>query len=287
MTPDWRCSWWSRWQGPGRLPDHPGQEQDVKEAAEAGSPSPPASRGWPPNATHLGRWIDKYQGTAPGHAGQHGSWRSAGPGWWSSTWTPWPSWTCSARLGPRSGRSRPLAWVAPHRVLPGVQDPDTGEWVHSGGHFTSGSPEGLELLPAPRPPLTTGAGISMGGQDQGRYVPHPAEPAQGGDLLGERDRSRHPGLAPGHPSVTPRLGASRRAERAERAAEAAASGDVDDHHCMGPSHPMGRHPGGRRDGLLPDARTVARVTSGPGGETTCPPSRPLLTTPGVPIPDEP
>ncbi len=124
-----------------------------------------------------------------------------------------------------------LEWVAPTVASPGVQDTETGEWIHrGGGHYYFTLPEGYEL-PEGTPTVITMGDVSAGQswavriRDAYVLIP-PSVRAEGAYYLAGTD---HPVPAWLLEEVTRRgtERAERRAAQEIRRAEAEASGTVD------------------------------------------------------------
>lgn len=202
----------------------------IKEAEAAGEPKPTGLHMATHNATHLGRWIDKYRkdrepDTPVNMAMEVGRSRLvvidvdtvAELDAFRQTWAE------------RSGDPA-LAWVAPTVSSPGVQDPDTGEWVHrGGGHFYLRLPEGLELPPETPSTLTYGeAGSQWVARIKDAYVLIPPSQRKEGTYWVSGTDHAIPDWLLADILGNAEARGQRRAERAERAAKAMASGDVDE-----------------------------------------------------------
>lgn len=236
----------------------------IKEAAEAGEPKPTGLHMATHNATHLGRWIDKYRkdrdpDTPVNMALEVGRSRLvvidvdtvAELDAFRQTWAE------------RSGDPA-LAWVAPTVSSPGVQDPDTGEWVHrGGGHFYLRLPEGLELPPETPSTLTYGeAGSQWVARIKDAYVLIPPSQRKEGTYWVSGTDHAIPDWLLADILGNAEARGQRRAERAERAAKAAASGDVDEITAWTQATPWddileaaGWTPAGRADGCTCDIWT--------------------------------
>ena len=236
----------------------------IKEAAEAGEPKPTGLHMATHNATHLGRWIDKYRkdrdpDTPVNMALEVGRSRLvvidvdtvAELDAFRQTWAE------------RSGDPA-LAWVAPTVSSPGVQDPDTGEWVHrGGGHFYLRLPEGLELPPETPSTLTYGeAGAQWVARIKDAYVLIPPSQRKEGTYWVSGTDHAIPDWLLADILGNAEARGQRRAERAERAAKAAASGDVDEITAWTQATPWddileaaGWTPAGRADGCTCDIWT--------------------------------
>lgn len=236
----------------------------IKEAAEAGEPKPTGLHMATHNATHLGRWIDKYRkdrdpDTPVNMALEVGRSRLvvidvdtvAELDAFRQTWAE------------RSGDPA-LAWVAPTVSSPGVQDPDTGEWVHrGGGHFYLRLPEGLELPPETPSTLTYGeAGAQWVARIKDAYVLIPPSQRKEGTYWVSGTDHAIPDWLLADILGNAEARGQRRAERAERVAKALASGDVDEITAWTQATPWddileaaGWTPAGRADGCTCDIWT--------------------------------
>ena len=236
----------------------------IKEAEAAGEPKPTGLHMATHNATHLGRWIDKYRkdrepDTPVNMAMEVGRSRLvvidvdtvAELDAFRQTWAE------------RSGDPA-LAWVAPTVSSPGVQDPDTGEWVHrGGGHFYLRLPEGLELPPETPSTLTYGeAGSQWVARIKDAYVLIPPSQRKEGTYWVSGTDHAIPDWLLADILGNAEARGQRRAERAERAAKAAASGDVDEITAWTQATPWddileaaGWTPAGRADGCTCDIWT--------------------------------
>jgi hypothetical protein len=236
----------------------------IKEAAEAGEPKPTGLHMATHNATHLGRWIDKYRkdrdpDTPVNMALEVGRSRLvvidvdtvAELDAFRQTWAE------------RSGDPA-LAWVAPTVSSPGVQDPDTGEWVHrGGGHFYLRLPEGLELPPETPSTLTYGeAGSQWVARIKDAYVLIPPSQRKEGTYWVSGTDHAIPDWLLADILGNAEARGRRRAERAERAAKAMASGEVDEITAWTQATPWddileaaGWTPAGRADGCTCDIWT--------------------------------
>lgn len=236
----------------------------IKEAEAAGEPKPTGLHMATHNATHLGRWIDKYRkdrdpDTPVNMALEVGRSRLvvidvdtvAELDAFRQTWAE------------RSGDPA-LAWVAPTVSSPGVQDPDTGEWVHrGGGHFYLRLPEGLELPPETPSTLTYGeAGSQWVARIKDAYVLIPPSQRKEGTYWVSGTDHAIPDWLLADILGNAEARGQRRAERAERAAKAAASGDVDEITAWTQATPWddileaaGWTPAGRADGCTCDIWT--------------------------------
>lgn len=236
----------------------------IKEAEAAGEPKPTGLHMATHNATHLGRWIDKYRkdrepDTPVNMAMEVGRSRLvvidvdtvAELDAFRQTWAE------------RSGDPA-LAWVAPTVSSPGVQDPDTGEWVHrGGGHFYLRLPEGLELPPETPSTLTYGeAGSQWVARIKDAYVLIPPSQRKEGTYWVSGTDHAIPDWLLADILGNAEARGQRRAERAERAAKAMASGDVDEITAWTQATPWddileaaGWTPAGRADGCTCDIWT--------------------------------
>lgn len=242
----------------------------IKEAEAAGEPKPTGLHMATTNATHLGRWIDKYRkdrqdrpefkdGVPVNMAMEVGRSRLvvidvdtvAELDAFRQTWAE------------RSGDPA-LAWVAPTVSSPGVQDPDTGEWVHrGGGHFYLRLPEGLELPPETPSTLTYGeAGSQWVARIKDAYVLIPPSQRKEGTYWVSGTDHAIPDWLLADILGNAEARGQRRAERAERAAKAMASGDVDEITAWTQATPWddileaaGWTPAGRADGCTCDIWT--------------------------------
>ena len=236
----------------------------IKEAEAAGEPKPTGLHMATHNATHLGRWIDKYRkdrdpDTPVNMALEVGRSRLvvidvdtvAELDAFRQTWAE------------RSGDPA-LAWVAPTVSSPGVQDPDTGEWVHrGGGHFYLRLPEGLELPPETPSTLTYGeAGSQWVARIKDAYVLIPPSQRKEGTYWVSGTDHAIPDWLLADILGNAEARGQRRAERAERAAKALASGDVDEITAWTQATPWddileaaGWTPAGRADGCTCDIWT--------------------------------
>ncbi|ATW59036.1 DNA primase/helicase [Gordonia phage Mahdia] len=236
----------------------------IKEAEAAGDPKPTGLHMATHNATHLGRWIDKYRkdrepDTPVNMAMEVGRSRLvvidvdtvAELDAFRQTWAE------------RSGDPA-LAWVAPTVSSPGVQDPETGEWVHrGGGHFYLRLPEGLELPPETPSTLTYGeAGSQWVARIKDAYVLIPPSQRKEGTYWVSGTDHAIPDWLLADILGNAEARGQRRAERAERAAKAAASGDVDEITAWTQATPWddileaaGWTPAGRADGCTCDIWT--------------------------------
>lgn len=242
----------------------------IKEAEAAGEPKPTGLHMATTNATHMGRWIDKYRkdrqdrpefkdGVPVNMAMEVGRSRLvvidvdtvAELDAFRQTWAE------------RSGDPA-LAWVAPTVSSPGVQDPETGEWVHrGGGHFYLRLPEGLELPPETPSTLTYGeAGSQWVARIKDAYVLIPPSQRKEGTYWVSGTDHAIPDWLLADILGNAEARGQRRAERAERAAKAAASGDVDEITAWTQATPWddileaaGWTPAGRADGCTCDIWT--------------------------------
>ena len=236
----------------------------IKEAEAAGEPKPTGLHMATHNATHLGRWIDKYRkdrepDTPVNMAMEVGRSRLvvidvdtvAELDAFRQTWAE------------RSGDPA-LAWVAPTVSSPGVQDPDTGEWVHrGGGHFYLRLPEGLELPPETPSTLTYGeAGSQWVARIKDAYVLIPPSQRKEGTYWVSGTDHAIPDWLLADILGNAEARGQRRAERAERAAKAMASGEVDEITAWTQATPwddileaVGWTPAGRADGCTCDIWT--------------------------------
>lgn len=236
----------------------------IKEAEAAGEPKPTGLHMATHNSTHMGRWIDKYRkdrepDTPVNMAMEVGRSRLvvidvdtvAELDAFRQTWAE------------RSGDPA-LAWVAPTVSSPGVQDPDTGEWVHrGGGHFYLRLPEGLELPPETPSTLTYGeAGSQWVARIKDAYVLIPPSQRKEGTYWVSGTDHAIPDWLLADILGNAEARGRRRAERAERAAKAAASGDVDEITAWTQATPWddileaaGWTPAGRADGCTCDIWT--------------------------------
>lgn len=236
----------------------------IKEAAEAGEPKPTGLHMATHNATHLGRWIDKYRkdrdpDTPVNMALEVGRSRLvvidvdtvAELDAFRQTWAE------------RSGDPA-LAWVAPTVSSPGVQDPETGEWAHrGGGHFYFTLPEGLELPPETPSTITYGeARAQWVARIKDAYVLIPPSQRKEGTYWVSGTDHAIPDWLLADILGNAEARGQRRAERAERVAKAAASGDVDEITAWTQATPWddileaaGWTPAGRADGCTCDIWT--------------------------------
>lgn len=235
----------------------------IKEAEAAGEPKPTGLHMATHNATHLGRWIDKYRkdrepDTPVNMAMEVGRSRLvvidvdtvAELDAFRQTWAE------------RSGNPM-LSYVSPTVSSPGVRLED-GSWSHrGGGHFYLTLPEGVEI-PADAPSTLTygepGAQWVARIKDAYVLIP-PSQRAEGSYWVSGTDHQIPDWL------LADILGnsearAQRRAERAERAAKAMASGEVDEITAWTQATPWddileaaGWTPAGRADGCTCDIWT--------------------------------
>lgn len=235
----------------------------IKEAAEAGEPKPTGLHMATHNATHMGRWIDKYRkdrkpDTPVNMAMEVGRSRLvvidvdtvAELDAFRQTWAE------------RSGDPA-LAWVAPTVSSPGVQA-DDGTWVHQGGgHFYFTLPEGLELPPETPSTLTYGeAGAQWVARIKDAYVLIPPSQRKEGTYWVSGTDHAIPDWLLADILGNAEARGRRRAERAERAAKAMASGEVDEITAWTQATPWddileaaGWTPAGRADGCTCDIWT--------------------------------
>ncbi|ATW59099.1 DNA polymerase/primase [Gordonia phage Gustav] len=200
----------------------------IKEAAEAGEPKPTGLHMATHNATHLGRWIDKYRKDRDPDTPVNMALEVGRSNLILVDVDTVAELNAFRQLWAERSGDPSLAWVAPTVSSPGVQAED-GTWVHQGGgHFYFTLPEGVDLAEFAPGSITMGpegSQFTIYWRDRYVLIP-PSQRKEGTYWVSGTDHPAPPWLLEMIQAKGTEV-AERKAQREERQRHAEITGEVD------------------------------------------------------------